>query len=138
MIYSYEASFDIKTPEWDKLFRVYDTFRFNHESLQAMLSEQKGSIYRIYFPTLQRSYIGQTTRNPKERLSSHKGASNSLGNALNTQPYEFSVLLTNVPKSWLNFAECLKIREHTSLYPEGFNFQLECSEPRSYRRQEVE
>lgn len=126
MLIVYQASFDIKTPDWDGLFKSYTEYHFTYSNLQSLLAEPKGSIYRIYFPQIQKSYIGQTIREPRTRLSAHKYADNSLGNALRTHQYEFSIVLSGVPRSFLDFAECFTIKQYQTLYPQGFNFQLDC------------
>ena len=84
---------------------------------------EKIYIYRIYFPTSGKSYIGQTI-DLQRRLEEHLGGKYLIGNALRKYDdwYEcISVLHTCKSRDEANKVEIEEIRNYNSVAPNGYN-----------------
>ena len=78
-------------------------------------------IYHIYFPTSNKSYIGQT-HNIKIRMSAHFCSKYLVGRALRKyDDWEIYILYTTMDKDTANLLEIEGIRNNNSILPCGYN-----------------
>lgn len=81
------------------------------------LGDGMGAIYRLWFPSINKGYIGQTT-NIATRMSHHFGPEGRFGKLR----HEVEInILTIAPIQNLNQLEEATIKEYNTLYPNGLN-----------------
>lgn len=78
-------------------------------------------VYKIWFPTSKKCYIGQTC-NLKSRLLRHLNSKYLVGNALRKyDDWQISILHTTKDGDVANLLEIEEIRNHNSIKPNGYN-----------------
>ena len=85
------------------------------------LDEMKIHIYKIYFPTSKKCYIGQTIAFEK-RMRQHIEAESVVGRAMRKHDdWQISILHTVKTKAQANLVEIEEIRNYNSVSPNGYN-----------------
>ena len=83
--------------------------------------EMKIHIYKIYFPTSKKYYIGQTIAFEK-RMHQHIEAESVVGRAMRKHDdWQISILHTVKTKAQANLVEIEEIRNYNSVSPNGYN-----------------
>lgn len=82
---------------------------------------EKIHIYQIYFPTSNKSYIGQS-KNLKQRMAEHLNSNYPVGNALRKyDDWQIEILHTCKSRDEANRIEIEEIRNFNSIRPNGYN-----------------